>query len=190
MPKPYTEFQKEIAFDVYYALGEARNLNTLSQHLVNTEGFREGSPKFDTLKTWSRRQNWQTRVKQRDIENARKVQAGTDREVVNTKADYRKGIAEDIKELMLENGYLARSYGTAKKKLEDPEDESLDVRSVNQLTELARAMQGNLAKKIELIKLDLLLMGEADSREEHTGTVTLIEVLRAKRQAKNDHNDA
>ena len=160
MPRGFTEFQKETAFDRYYAMGPERRLRTLSGSLVDTEGFPK-SPSYVTLKKWSRAHNWQERVKLRDIENSKQVQIKTDREVVNTKADYRKMIKERLAEDLKLDGYVTALIGKAKDKIEKGE---LSVDTIKDLAELMRVYQGATAKKVELIKADLLLIGEADSR--------------------------
>ena len=53
-----------------------------------------------------------------------------------------------------------------KKKLEDKDDHDLDVSTIRELTDLAKAMQGMYREEQALMKLDLLMMGEADSRNE------------------------
>jgi len=163
MPKAFTQLQKETAFDKYYAMGAERDLKVLGRDLVGTQNFEERAPKHKTLRNWSRSDNWQERVKLRDIENSKKQQTKTDQEVVNTKADYRKMIKERLGELRTEKGYLTKAYATAKKKLEDG---TLEVGSVKELTELSRAMQGLLKAEESMMKTDLLMMGEADSRTE------------------------
>ena len=43
----------------------------------------------------------------------------------------------------------------------------LSVDNIKDLTELMRVKQGSTAKKVELMKADLLMMGEADQRIDH-----------------------
>jgi hypothetical protein len=169
--KPFTTFQKEIAFDVYYAMGEQRDLKRVAKVLQGNDNFLDGAPAWKTLQNWSSQNNWQERCELRDIENSRKVQDKTDREVVNTKADYRKMIKERLSELRTEKGYLTNAYATAKAKLEDPKNKELDVTSIKELTELSKAMAALYREERELMKLDLLLMGEADSHQKQSGEV-------------------
>lgn len=164
--KAFTEYQKEIAFDQYYVMGEGRDLKILAISLQDTPEFRERSPVHITVRKWSSENNWQERCKLRDIENSKKVQETTDKEVVNTKADYRKQIKEGLVNIKRERGYLTSAFGTAKKKLEDKKDKTLDVTSIRDLTDLSKAMQGMYREEQALMKLDLLMMGEADSRVE------------------------
>jgi len=177
--KAFTEFQKETAFDVYYAMGAARDLKGLARALVGAENFEDGSPAWKTLKSWSADNNWQERAKLRDIANSKIEQDKTDKEVVNTKADYRKWIKERIEEDKKLDGYVTALIGKTKKKIEKGE---LEVVTIKELTELTRAHQGSTAKKIELMKLDLLMMGEADSHQEHS----FLDALRERRRQRDD----
>jgi len=141
-------------------MGPQRDMAILARSLHDTPGFEADSPSHPTIKRWSREDNWQERVKLRDIQNSKKVQEKTDREVVNTKADYRKQIRERLGNINTDLGYLKTSFGTAKKKLEDKDNKELDVTSIKELTELAKAMQGMYKEEQNLIKLDLVMMGE------------------------------
>lgn len=169
--KPFTEYQKEIAFDRYYAMGGARELKGLARGLVGAEGFEDRAPTWKTVKRWSADNNWQERAKLRDISNSKKEQDKTDKEVVNTKADYRKQIKERLGNINTDLGYLKTSFGTAKKKLEDEKNTELEVKSIKELVELAKAMQGMYKEEQNLMKLDLLMMGEADSHSEMSGNL-------------------
>ena len=75
MKKPFTQYQREIAFDRYYAMGESRDLGKLALGLQGTENFIENAPCRSTITKWSMEENWQERCTIRDIENAGKVQA-------------------------------------------------------------------------------------------------------------------
>jgi len=96
---------------------------------------------FSTLKIWSSEDGWVERVEQRDIENARKLQQKTDETVIDTKAGYRKLIKAAIKKLLVKD-----KDGTV---ILSP---AFEVKSPHDLE--------------TLIKLDLLLMGEATERKE------------------------
>jgi uncharacterized protein YktA (UPF0223 family) len=127
--KAFTEFQKEVAFDAYYAMGAARDLKALSISLQDTK----------------------------------KVQAQTDKSVVNSKADHRKLIKELLEQDNTLDGYAITLVGTAFDLITSGE---MKVQTIKELVELMRTHQGSTAKKLDLIKTDLLLMGEADSRSE------------------------
>ncbi|MBT9131209.1 MAG: hypothetical protein DDT42_01345 [candidate division WS2 bacterium] len=71
------------AFDYYYSLGEERNIPKVAQkYCVSTAAVFK----------WSKAHNWQLRIQQRDIENARELEKRTNKEVVDAKADFRKTI--------------------------------------------------------------------------------------------------
>jgi hypothetical protein len=89
-----------------------------------------------SLKRWSKEFDWQARIEQRDLENARRLQKATDDTVVAVKAKYRKIVQAAIGKFV--QGLQA------------------DAVEVASITDLER-----------LIKLDLLLMGEATDKTEH-----------------------
>jgi hypothetical protein len=139
-------------------MGEQRELKGLAMGLQGAEGFIDGAPTWKTLKSWSAANNWQQRCELRDIENSQKVQAKTDRVVVNTKADYRNDIRLSLQP-------VKAAINSAIVTKEDPktgEEKAVLNFSVEDAKDLAQ-MVNSLEK---LIKADLLLMGEADSRGE------------------------
>ena len=146
MPKVETKRHIE-AFDEYYAMGKDRNLVAVA---------RQCSAGERTVARWSKDFNWQGRVAQRDLENGKKIMAKTDRVVVDTKAEYRK----DIKLI------LQRLKGAVNKVVaENPETHELEVKlNMSDGKQLA-AVVGAIDK---MIKTDLLLIGEADSRADNT----------------------
>lgn len=148
------------AFNKYYLMGADRSLRELALHLNCTAR---------AVKTWSSEFSWQERIALRDIEISRKLAEKVDDEVVNTKADYRKQIKEGLVNIKREKGYLTSAFGTAKKKLEDEKDKTLDVTSIRDLTDLSKAIQGIYRGEQALMKLDLLMMGEADSHTQVSG---------------------
>ena len=159
------------AFNEYYLMGDKRSLRALADQLEFSER---------TYFKWSTIHNWQERIALKDIEISRKLNDKVDDQIVNTKADYRKMIKERLLNIKTETGYLTKAYGTAKKKLEDEDNDELDVSNIRELTDLAKAMQGMYKEEQALMKLDLLMMGEADSRVE--GNINLIDLLRAGRE--------
>ena len=163
MPKVETQRHQE-AFNYYYELGYTRNIPKVAQQFKVSEA---------AVKKWSRDFNWQLRVEQRDIENKPKLDQDANaayvESVLNTKADYRRQIKERLEEDTKLDGYATALIGSTKEKIEKGE---LEVLSIKELVELMRAHQGSTAKKAELMKLDLLLMGEADSRIGIEGNVT------------------
>jgi hypothetical protein len=159
--KPFTTFQKEIAFDRYYAMGEQRDLKRVASELQGNENFIDGAPAWKTLQNWSSQYNWQQRCELRDIENSQKIQAKTDRVVVNTKADYRNDIRLSLQP-------VKAAINSAIVKKEDPE--TGEVKAVlNFSVEDAKDLAQMVNSLEKLIKTDLVLMGEADSHAEVSG---------------------
>lgn len=77
------------AFEYYYSLGENRGLRKVAQKFNVT---------LTAVANWSRAFNWQERIEQRDIENAKKLEAEINKAVVSSKADYRALIKKVVKE--------------------------------------------------------------------------------------------
>jgi hypothetical protein len=94
-----------------------------------------------SIKKWASNFSWQERIIQRDIEIAKSLEKKTNRTIVNEKANYRKIIKVII----------GKFVETIQTKIRDKQD--LDI--IKDLADLEK-----------LIKLDLLLMGEATGREE------------------------
>lgn len=140
------------AFNTYYLMGADRTLKRLSDVC---------SVSVKTAERWSKEFNWQERIELKDIDLSRKTEEVLDDAVVNTRADYRKMIKENMAEDVKLDSYVTTLIGKAKDKIEKGE---LTVDSIKDLVELMRVKQGSTAKKVELMKADLLLMGEADSR--------------------------
>lgn len=69
------------AFEYYYSLGEKRSYPQVASKFAVS---------VTSVKKWAKAFNWQERVEQRDIENARKLEKKTNEAVVETKANYRK----------------------------------------------------------------------------------------------------
>lgn len=83
---------KEV-FEIYYAMGDARSLRSLSD-IVQSHN--------DTLEKWSSQFKWQERVKERDAELMRHIQNDFKDEVVRYRALYIqmvKGFIEDCFEI-------------------------------------------------------------------------------------------
>jgi len=135
------------AFDKYYAMGEDRKLASLVSYCDVTE---------TTVKRWSRSFNWQMRIAQRDLENGKKIMAKTDETVVNTKADYR----EDIRRVL-----QPVKAAINKVIVKDPKTGKLGV---NLIVDDARQLAALVGALDRMVKLDMLLMGEADSRTDNT----------------------
>ena len=133
------------AFDEYYLMGDKRSLRVLA-------GIRRVSVK--TAKKWSRELDWQNRIRERDRANAEKIVAKTDLVIVNTKADYRKDVKLALQPVKAAiNKAIVKNPETGLLEVRIPIDEAKDLSSV-------------ITSFEKLIRLDLLLMGEADSSQE------------------------
>lgn len=183
MGKPYTTFQKGIAFDAYYAMGDRRNLYDLSTTLKDTEHFRDRAPGQTALKKWSREENWQKRIEQREIELNKNVEADTDyqkvKAVVNSKADYRVKISDTLTEtdkLLQRLTTLVAKVSPRIAKGSTPDVDALDelikelkIESIKDLKEVMEVIVKIQSLKAQLVKLDLVIMGEADSHTQISG---------------------
>jgi len=77
------------AFDYYYALGDKRTLQSVANKFTVSR---------QSVDKWKRTFNWQERTEIRDIENGKKLEAKTDKAIVNSRADYRALIKKVVKE--------------------------------------------------------------------------------------------
>lgn len=143
------------AFDVYYTLGADRSYAEVGRKLGVSK---------TSIEKWGREFNWKERVILRDLEINKKVEDKTNDHIVNTKADYRAIIKDRLEEDIALDGYAVALIGKAKKRIESGD---MKVETIKELVELMKAHQGSTAKKIELMKADLLMMGEADQRIDH-----------------------
>lgn len=149
--------EHKTAFNAYYLMGADRSLVSVADQCGVSER---------TVARWSTEFSWQERITLKDIDLSRKTEEVLDDAVVNTRADYRKMIKENMAEDVKLDSYVTTLIGKAKDKIEKGE---LTVESIKDLTELMRVKQGSTAKKVELMKADLLLMGEADSHTKLSG---------------------
>jgi len=77
------------AFEYYYSLGNERSYPKVASKFIVSR---------TSIKKWSKAFNWQDRIELRDIANGKKLEAKTDKAVVNSKADYRALIRKVVKE--------------------------------------------------------------------------------------------
>lgn len=135
------------AFELYYLMGDDRSLAKLS------DKYPDRIPKEVTLKIWSRHFNWQERVEQRDIENTqalrKKLEAQTNKTIVNSKADYRAEIKTQL-------GILKRIMNETIKQMKA--GKVIDIQGMTDLRDV-------IASYERLAKLDLLMMGESENTE-------------------------
>ncbi len=130
-------------FEEYYIMGEDRSLTKLREKLLSQK-YPHKVPSLKTLKRWSVAFNWQQRIEQRDMANAKKIEQKTNETIVNAKADYRK----DIK---IQLSIFRVLLNQAVKKINA--GEFTEIESIGDVKEIVNCYE-------KLIKLDLLLMGE------------------------------
>ncbi|MFA5557923.1 MAG: hypothetical protein WDA59_00480 [Methanofastidiosum sp.] len=137
-------------FEEYYIMGEDRSLAKLREKLLSQQ-YPHKVPGLKTLKRWSAAFNWQQRIEQRDMANAKKIEQKTDETIVDAKADYRK----DIK---IQLSIFRVLLNQAVKKIKA--GEFTEIESISDVKEIVNCYE-------KLIKLDLLLMGEPTENEKH-----------------------
>lgn len=119
------------AFEYYYSLGDKRTLKKVSlQYACSVPG----------VKKWSKAFNWQDRIELRDINNGKKLEAKTDKAIVNSKADYRALIKKVVEEF--------------EQRLKD---KKIKISSPGDLTEMAKLdllMMGESTERGELKIID------------------------------------
>jgi len=142
------------AYNQYYLMGAKRSFVSAAGQCGVSER---------TIARWAKEFSWKERIVLQDIQNSREDTKNVNAAVVNTKADYRKMIKERLEEDIKLDGYATAIIDKAKEMIESGE---LKVSSIKELAELMRVHHGSTAKKVELMKLDLLMIGEADGREE------------------------
>jgi len=168
--KPYTEYQKEIALDVFYALGANRDLMILRGSLDDTPEFPNSVPSHPTLKRWKRDNNWKVRCDQRDIENAKPRIKETDRKVANTKADYRVAVGDKLKQADAIGSRIVKLLGDVAQKLESSgktEDgknkpPAIEIKTIDELDKMVTSFKKYSDIVKDLVKLDLELIGESE----------------------------
>jgi hypothetical protein len=130
------------AFDYYFSLGASRSFNQVAVKFKKSER---------TIHNWGKAFNWQKRIEQRDIEIARRLEEKTNETIIDEKAKYR----EEIKQYMqFVRGIMVASQEKIKNK-------EICIKESSDMNSLMLAYE-------RLLKLDLLLMGEATDRSENT----------------------
>ena len=111
------------AFEYYYSLGAKRNFK-----LVESK-FKVSNM---SVARWSKAFNWQERIEQRDIGNAKKLEAKIDKAIVNSRAEYRTLIKKVVRE-------FEKKLKAGKIRIDKPEDLSimakLDLLMMGEATE-------------------------------------------------------
>ena len=142
--KEETLRQKQI-FDIYYSLGDKRSLEKLNETLKNTPEYSDKTPSLDTLKSWSKKFNWQERIQQRDAEISKGLEKKINQDIINEKAEHRKLIKEILNELKRS---LIEYQNEIKEGIEPAKIETIkDLKDISQIIDT-------------LIKLDLNILGE------------------------------
>ena len=142
--KEETLRQKQI-FDIYYSLGDKRSLEKLKENLKNTPEYSEKTPSLDTLKSWSKKYNWQERIQQRDAEISKGLEKKINQDIINEKAEHRKLIKAILNELKRS---LIEYQNEIKEGIEPAKIETIkDLKDISQIIDT-------------LIKLDLNILGE------------------------------
>ena len=122
------------AFEYYYSLGENRGLRKVAQKFNVT---------LTAVANWSRAFNWQERLEQRDIENAKKLEAEVNKAIVSSKADYRALIKKVVKE-------FEERLKAGKIRISKPEDLSI-------MAKLDLLMMGEATEREELKPLTVII---------------------------------
>ncbi|MBP8991717.1 MAG: hypothetical protein KBG82_07035 [Spirochaetes bacterium] len=142
--KEETLRQKQI-FDIYYSLGDKRSLEKLKENLKNTPEYSEKTPSLDTLKSWSKKFNWQERIQQRDAEISKGLEKKINQDIINEKAEHRKLIKAILNELKRS---LIEYQNEIKEGIKPAQIETIkDLKDISQIIDT-------------LIKLDLNILGE------------------------------
>ncbi len=125
-----TLIRKEIS-ELYYSMDGKRSLVKLRKILLSSKSP-QNVPSLKTLQRWSKAFNWQARIEQRDIGNAKKIEAKVDKAIVNSKADYRTLINKVVKK-------FEEKLTAGKIRIDKPEDLSimakLDLLMMGEATE-------------------------------------------------------
>jgi len=129
------------AFEYYYSLGDKRSYPQVALKFTVSK---------TSLKKWAKAFNWKERVGLRDIENGKKLEAKTDRTIVNTKADYRAEIKTQLGILKAILNKVIQDFKS---------NNILDVENVKDLEKVINSYE-------KLCKLDLSIMGENLDKQE------------------------
>ena len=103
-----------------------------------------------TFWNWYKRYNWKEKVEQRNIENSKKIEAKTDKTIVNSKADYRADIKTQLGILKAILNKVIQDFKS---------NNVLDVDNVKDLEKVINSYE-------KLTKLDLSIMGEKLDKQE------------------------
>lgn len=129
------------AFEYYYSIGKTRTLQKLATKLGVSHTL---------TREWSRMLGWQNQIAKRDKKNGDAISKRVDKAIVNEATNHRKTIKESLT-------IIRGAISTAVKNIQNG---TLQVTKAQDLASLTTAQK-------ELIRLDQVMAGEADSRQEH-----------------------
>lgn len=147
------------AFDYYYSLGNDRTLSALQVHC-------KCSPR--AVANWSKAFNWKERIIQRDLEINKRTEEKTNNAIVNTKADYRADIKKNRDVLVVIRQRFEKLVEDATEKIESG---VIEIKDVTDLDKVATSLKKLHDLDREYIKLDLILVGDSDQREDQGITI-------------------
>jgi len=138
--------------------------------VLNDGNVRQMSGKFDvadrTIWRWNKEFHWRDRAIIRLVAAKKKLEADG---ILSKEAEIASLLTlvnEKIAESKVRSTYLKRLYGTLKEKIEN---EEIEIKTIADVTFLAKAIDGQDKNLQDLIKLKLLIIGEPDSRRDQTG---------------------
>jgi len=131
------------AFEYFYSLGAGRSMKKVGEHFHVT---------LRTVQNWAKTYNWRMKLDQRDVEIAKKMGEKTTNAILNEKANFRK----DIKAAMAP----IRDILSGLIKKVQAQENPIKVSSAKDYKDLLLVYK-------ELVRLDLLLVGEATDKTEH-----------------------
>jgi len=142
----YCSAEQAKVFEQYYALGEGRTISQLSRVTGHS---------YARLDRWKRKYNWDMKIIKRDIEIAAILKAKTIDSIVNAKIDYSAIINQTIRDFIDNIREYNEKVRMVNRKAKHPKD------LIPYKTLICNA--GDFEK---LVKLDLLMRGDATERKE------------------------
>lgn len=136
------------AFDYYYSLGSDRSCQQVATEFTVSR---------TSVQKWKKAFNWIERIIQRDLEINKKTEEKTNKAIVNTKADYRAGIAKDLDSLSTIRQRYEKLIADATEKIEKGE---IEAEGIDDLDRLASSLKKLHDLNKDYINLDLKLVGE------------------------------
>lgn len=167
------------AFEIYYSLGDGRTLEKLREKLKTIPEYSQHIPALITLKSWSKKYNWQSRIQQRDIENSRSLQKQTNNSIIDMKIEIRNLIKVQLA-LMTKslNDFLKSKRVT-------------EIKSISDLNALSSTLDRLARLEMDLVG-ESMLKAEVDVTSDSLQKILLADsnlkeqLLEALEKAKND----